>query len=41
MGIIEIIITAGLLAVAVIGIYTLYYIKRETDKCYKEWKQKN
>lgn len=41
MDTIEIIITAGLLMIAGIGIYTLCYIEKELNKQYKEWKRKN
>ena len=41
MGLIDIIVTGGLVLIAIVGVYTSYYIKKELDKQYKEWKQKN
>jgi hypothetical protein len=41
MGAVDIIVTVGLFVVALVSVYTLYSIKKETDKQYKEWKQKN
>ena len=41
MGLIDIIVTVGLVLIALVSVYTLYSIKKETDKQYKEWKQKN
>ena len=38
MGLINIIVTVGLFVVAIVSVYTLYSIKKETDKQYKEWK---
>ena len=41
MGLIEMITAGGLLLIAITGICTVFYIKKELDKQYKEWKQKN
>lgn len=41
MGIVEIIITAGLLFIAILGGYTLGYINGSINKCYREWMNKN
>ena len=38
MGAVDIIVTGGLVLIALVSIYTLYSIKKETDKQYKEWK---
>lgn len=38
MGLIEMTVTGALLLITITGIYTVYYIKKELDKQYKEWK---